>query len=178
MSNRRVLGFGLALISCLAAAAIVVPPLVAQSNDGVVANFTPGRVKVLHTGGSLPNSQYADLGRVTLPVGSWSITAHTVLLNESGGATGIDCYLVGPTGLSAVQAHGERELPGAKGSNIGELTLLTALTAPAGGNLDLMCKVSTAAADRRVFAQDTGIVAVSVNGATVGHAPAPALGSY
>src|SRR5579864_309241 len=178
MSKRRVFGFGLALTVCLAAAAVSVPPLVAQSNDGVIANFPPGRVKVLHTGGSLPNSQYADLGRITLPVGSWSITAHSVLLNYSGGATGVDCYLVGPSGLSTVQAHGETELPGAKGSNIGELTLLTALTTPAGGNLDLMCKASQKAADRKVFAQDTAIVAVSVNGASVGHTPAPALGSY
>ena len=178
MGKRRVFGFGLAFICCLIAAAVVVPSLVAQSGDGVVANFAPGRVKLLHTGGSLPNSQYADLGRLALPVGSWAVTAHTALLNFSGAATGVDCYLVGPNGVATVQAHTPMELSGAKGDNIAGLSLLAALTAPSGGNVDLMCKVSSRAADRKVFAQDTGIIAVSVNGANVTHTPPPALGSY
>ena len=178
MGMRRVVGLGFAVVSCLVAAAVVVPSLVAQPGDGVVANFPSGRVKLLHTGGSLPNSQYANLGRLTLPVGSWAITAHTVLLNFSGNATGVDCYLVGPSGMTTVQAHTPMELSGAKGDNIAGLTLLAALTAPSGGNLDLMCKVSNKSADHKVFAQDTGITAVAVSGATVMHTPAPALGTY
>jgi hypothetical protein len=177
MRNRRFV-LGLAFTFCLAAALVVVPPLVAQSADGVVANFTSGKVKLLHTGGSLPNSQYADLGRLTLPVGSWAVTAHTDLMNASGAPTGVDCYLVGPGGFSVVQAHTPIELPGAKGQNIKDLTLLAALTAPSGGSIDVMCKVSATTADRKVFAQDTGISAVSVSGATVTHTPAPALGTY
>jgi hypothetical protein len=177
MRKRRFI-LGLAFTFSLVAALVVVPPLVAQSGDGVVANFTPGKVKLLHTGGSLPNSQYADLGRLTLPVGSWAVTAHTALMNASGASTGVDCYLVGPGGFSAVQSHTPAELPGAKGQNMKDLTLLAALTAPSGGSIDLMCKVSEKGADRRVFAQDTAISAVSVNGANVTHTPAPALGTY
>jgi hypothetical protein len=170
--------FLLALVVACAGGAIAASSLGASTSDGVIANFAPGSVKLLHTGGSFPNSQYADLDRLKLPVGSWAITAHTVLLNRSGTPTGVDCYLVGPNGITAVQAHTPTELPAAKGTAIKDLTILSALTAPSGGNLDLMCKVSEKVAHMKVFAQDSAIMAVAVNGATVTHTPAPALGSY
>jgi len=161
--------------SCLIAAAIVTPSLVAQSSAGAIANFTPGRVKLLHTGGSQPNSQYADLGRLTLPVGSWAITAHTVLMSAAPTSTGVDCFLVVP---GAANVYTPIEITPNKGTNIKDLSFLSVTTTPNGGHVDLLCKVSERSADRRVFAQDTGIVAVSVSGASVTHNPAPPLGGY
>jgi hypothetical protein len=175
MSRSRAFTFAATVGASLATAAIVVPSLVAQPSSGAVANFTPGKVKLYHTGGSAPSSQYADLGRLTLPVGSWAITAHTVLLSQAPTTTGIDCYLT-PPGAPAV--HTPMELSNAKGENIKDLSLLSVTTAPNGGKVDLLCRVSTASADRKVFAQDTGIVAVSVSGATVSYNPAPAVGTY
>lgn len=175
MSKSRAFTFAAAVGVCLATAAVVVPPLVAQSSAGAVANFTPGAVKLLHTGGTIPNSQYADLGRLRLPVGSWAITAHTVLVSKAPTTTGVDCFLVVP-GPAAV--HTPMTLSNAKGQNVEDLSLLSVTTAPDGGNVDLLCKVGTPSADRRVFAQDTAIVAVEVSGATVTRNPAPPIGSY
>lgn len=174
MGKRRTFGLVGAVAVCFSIAAVMASNLGAQAADGSVANFTPGKVKLLHTGGSQPNGSYANLGRLTLPVGSWVITAHTVLVS-SAPPTGVDCYLLA---AGTAVSHTPLEILGAKNQNIQDLSLVSVTTAPSGGPVDLLCKVSNPAASRRVIAQDTSIVAVSVAGATVTHNPAPPFGSY
>jgi hypothetical protein len=175
MHTRRQLALALATGCCLAAAVFGASSLGAQSASGALANFTPGRVKIFHTGGSQPNSQYADLGRLALPVGSWAILAHTVLWSTAPSSTGVDCFLVA---ANASAVHTPMEIQPTKGDNIKDLYLNVVTTAPDGGHADLLCKVSNPAADRRVFAQDTSIMAISVSGTTLTHSPAPAPGTY
>jgi hypothetical protein len=172
MMNRRLLGLAVTLAGLATFAAIAVPRLSADAATGALANFTPGRVKLLETGGTQPNGQYADLGRLKLPVGSWVITAHTVLLASA--STGVDCFLVAPNAI----AHTPLEISSAKNENIKDLSATVVTTAPNGGNADLLCRVASKAADRKVLAQDTSLVAVSVSGATVTNNPAPAVGTY
>jgi len=172
MKNRRMLGLAGIVAASLAAAAIVVPIVGADSATGALANFTPGKVKLLQTGGEQPNSQYADLGRLKLPVGSWVIMAHSVLVASA--STGVDCFLVAPNAI----AHSPVEVSSAKNLNIKDVFASVATTAPNGGNADLLCRVSSKSADRRVFAQDTSLVAVAVSGTTVTSNPAPAFGTY
>lgn len=173
MIKRRVFLMGFSVAACAAAAGFSVAAFGADAS-GALANFTPGQVKLFHTGGTVPNSQYADLGRLTIPVGSFVIDAHTVLRSQAPGATGVNCYLVAPGDTG----HTSMELPSSKGDNINDLSATVVTTAPNGGNVDLLCDVSQRNADRLVFAQDTSIVAISVNGATVSHNAPPPVGSY
>jgi hypothetical protein len=174
MPRRRLIVFLVALAAGAAIAGFSVSSLSAQSASGALANFTPGQVKLFHTGGTVPNSQYADLGRLVLPVGSFVIDAHTVLRSQAPGPTGVNCYLVAP----GTQAYTPIEITPDKGQNIKDLYASVVTTAPNGGNVDLLCDVSQRNADRAVFAQDTSIVAINVSGATVTRNPAPAVGSY
>lgn len=173
MSKRRVFLLALAVAACAAATGFSVAAFGAAAS-GALANFTPGQVKLFHTGGTVPNSQYADLGRLVIPVGSFVIDAHTAIRSQAPGPTGVNCYLVAP----GATAYTPIEIPPNSGENIKDLSATVVTTAPNGGNVDLLCDVSQKSADRLVFAQDTSIVAIAVNGDTVSHNPPPAVGTY
>jgi hypothetical protein len=172
MSKQRVFVLALAAAACAATGWSI--SAFGADASGALANFTPGQVKLFHTGGTVPNSQYADLGRLVIPVGSFVIDAHTVIRSQAPGPTGVNCYLVAPGDTS----HTSMEITSAKGDNIKDLSTTVITTAPNGGNVDLLCDVSQRNADRLVYAQDTSIVAISVNGATISHNPPPAVGTY
>jgi hypothetical protein len=172
MSKQRVFVLALAVAACVSIGWSI--SAFAADASGALANFTPGQVKLFHTGGTVPNSQYADLGRLVIPVGSFVIDAHTVIRSQAPGATGVNCYLVAPGGT----AYTPMEITPNKGENIKDLSATVVTTAPNGGDVDLLCDVSQRNADRLVFAQDTSIVAIAVNGATVSHNAPPAVGSY
>lgn len=172
--RKRALIAVLATVVVAVGAGVAASELGAQSSDGAIENLTPTTVKLLHTGGSTPNSQYADLGRLTLPVGSWSVTAETTIRSQ-GPPTGVDCFLVAPNGQID---HQQIEITSTKNDNIADMAFGTVTNAPNGGSADLFCKVSNPSADRRVFADHTTLIGVSVSGVTSTRNPAPPLGTY
>ena len=170
MQKRRSLIAGFAIAGAIGGFALAGPAIVsADAPLGALANITPGLVRVLHTGGVQPNAQYADLGRLMLPVGSFVVTASTTLVSKAA-TTGVECFLKGPGGTLS---HVERSLSAGKGANVSGLLTSLVLNAPSGGNVDLLCRVTNPAADRKVSAQDTKIVAINVPGVTVTNNAAP-----
>ena len=194
MGKRRILLFAAVTAAALTAAAFLVPSLGAQSADGALANFTPGSVKLYHTGGTVPSSGYSDIDRLTIPAGAYSITGHAVIASHSSLATGVDCFLIYPgtqddpyalmPNLLTVPVNTqnvESSLAlGPSGSDNGtEAVSLAAVTTTAsGGNVDLMCRVTNPSADRDVWARDISVVATSVAGTTVTNNDPPAPGTY
>src|SRR5262245_61446059 len=172
--RKRVLIATLATVAAAVGAGVAVSALGADSATGAIENLTPSTVKLLHTGGSTPNSQYANLGRLTLPVGSWFISAHTTIRSQAP-PTGVDCFLVAP---NAQIDHQQLEITSTKNDNIAGMSFGTVTNAPNGGNAELFCKVSNSSADRRVFADHTALIGVAVSGVTMTRNPAPPLGTY
>lgn len=170
----KVLAVALVGAAAAAGAALSASALRAQSSEGAIENAVPGIVKLLHTGGSLPNGQYADLGRLTLPAGSWAVSAHTTIRSQGPG-TGVDCFLDAP---NVPMDHQQLEITNTKNENIKQMVFGLVTNAPNGGNVDLFCKVSNAAADRHVFGEHTALIAINVNGTTFSRNDAPALGTY
>ncbi len=194
MRKRRILLFAAATAASLTAAALIVPSLGAQSADGALANFTPGAIKLFHTGGTVASSGYSDIGRLTIPAGAYSLTGHAVISSRASAATGVDCFLVYPgtkddpyalppnllnlpADTQSVQSS--MTLGPANGDNNTEnLSLAAVTTSASGGNVDLMCRVANPSTDRAVWAQDVSIVATSVAGTTVTNNEPPAPGTY
>lgn len=194
MGKGRVLLFAAATAASLTAAAFIVPSLGAQSADGALANFTPGSIKLYHTGGTVPSSGYSDVGRLTLPAGAYSLTGHAVISSHASAATGVDCFLVYPgtqddpyaltpnllnLPANTQTVESSTTLGPAGGDNSSEnLSLAAVTTSASGGNVDLMCRVVNPSADRAVWAQDVSVVATSVAGTTVTNNEPPAPGTY
>jgi hypothetical protein len=194
MGKPRMLLFAAAAAAALTAAALIVPTLGAQPADGAIANFTPGSVKLYHTGGTVPSSGYSDVGRLTIPSGAYLLTAHAVIASDAATATGVECFLVYPgtqddpyaltpdlmsvpPGTQNVAAS--LTLGAKSGDNsTQDISLQAVTTSTSGGNVDLLCRVLEPGADRLVWAQDISVVAVSVAGATVTDNAPPAPGTY
>jgi hypothetical protein len=174
MKRHRLLIFAAVAASAIAAAAFAAPLFGADNGTGALANFTPGTTKIVHSGYTIPEpGHYSDIGRLTLPVGSWEITAHTVVQAQSSAptATAVECYITAP---NAQAGYAATDVGPTKGSDIGELTATTVSTAPNGGTADLLCRVN-AADSKLVYARATSVIAVSVDGSTVTFNPAPEL---
>jgi len=194
MRKPRILLFAAAAAASITAAVLVVPALSAQSADGALANFTPGSVKLYHTGGTVPSSGYADIDRLTIPSGAYSLTGHAVISSNASVATGVGCFLVYPGTQDDPYAlppnlidvppgtqstASSMTLGAANGDNsTKDLSLAAVTTTATGGNVDLLCRVTNPSADREVWAHDTSIVAVSVAGTTVTDNEPPAPGTY
>ncbi len=194
MGKPRILLFAAAAAASITAAVLIVPSLSAQSADGALANFTPGSVKLYHTGGTVPSSGYADVGRLTIPSGAYSLTAHAVISSSASAATGVECFLVYPgtkddpyalpPNLMNVPPNTQNvassmTIGSASGDNsMKDLSLAAVTTTATGGNVDLLCRVLNPSADREVWARDISIVAVSVAGTTVTNNEPPATGTY
>jgi hypothetical protein len=151
------------LVAGGAAAAILVANSFGAGGNGAVANFTPGSVKIQHSSNTAPAPAWSTVGTVTLPVGSWVVSAHTVVTLASTAPTGTDveCYLVAPNSQLGYTATG---LFPSKASNLRELSAQTVSDAPNGGTASLVCRVNSREDNKLAFAKQTSLIATSVEG--------------
>jgi hypothetical protein len=164
MVGRRRLTLCLLGASAVGAAALAAASFGA-SGTGAVATFSVGRNKIDYSGSTTPTSAYSDIGRLQLPVGSWVITAHTVVqLSPAAAGTVVECFLSAPNAQTGYTTAG---LSPAKGQDLAQLSAQTVSNAPNGGNADLVCRVNTRADGKLVKARATSIVGTSVDGASV-----------
>jgi hypothetical protein len=153
----------LAVLTAAITAAIVVTDSSGAGGAGAVANFTTNKVKIEQSGNSTPDAAWSTIGRVTLPVGSWVITAHTVATIASNAPTGTDveCYLNAPNATPGFTATG---LLPSKANDERELTTQTVGDTPNGGTASFVCRVNTVADNKLVLARETSVIATSVAG--------------
>ncbi|HVC88714.1 MAG TPA: hypothetical protein VNC40_14985 [Gaiellaceae bacterium] len=162
--NRRYV-FLATLVTFVAVAAVGAVSIGATSGSGAIANITPGNVKILAWHSTAPNpANWAHLGQLSLPVGSWLVTAHFDVYSQASIPTAVDCFLTAP---NAISGHDTIELGDAKGINGSSMSLLALTNAPNGGSADVYCRLTDTAADRKVFARSVIVAATSVDGVTV-----------
>ena len=165
----------LVLAATVAAVALVTASIVsADTSTGAISNLSPAKLKIVHTGGAVPNTSDSVIGRLTLPVGSWAIFADTSLYALGSPATDVQCWLTAP---NASPGFDETTMSGQSAvDSVRSLSLSTVTNAPDGGNVDLRCRVTNGAADRLIRERTTRITAISVPGVTSTENPPPALG--
>jgi len=194
MGKPRIVVVTVFAAAALTALALIVPSLDAQSADGALANFTPGLVKIHHTGGTVPSSGYTDLGRLAVPAGSFALTGHAVIYSDASAATDVDCFLVypgtpdgpavAPTNLSSATPQTQyvgsslRLGSGSSDDSMQDLSLNAVTTSTSGGNVDLLCRATDPAAGDLVWARDVSVAGISVAGTTVTDNEPPAPGTY
>jgi len=136
---------------------------------------SPTKVKIVHTGGTVPNTSYSVIGRLALPAGSYAITAKADVYSIAGTATGVECYLMGGNALADFD-NGSFSTAG-KGANEHTLSFALATTLASAGNVDLRCRATTIGGDRKVFGRDVRIMAITVNSVSSTETGAPSLGA-
>jgi hypothetical protein len=150
----------------VAAGAIATAALAATSfgagNTGAVSSFA-GKFKIEHSSNTTPTSAWSTIGHLSLPVGSWVISAHTVV-TLSGAApqgTDVECDLVATNAVMGYTATG---LMPARASDVRDLSAQTLSDMPNGGTASLVCRLNDRADSKLVLARGTSIIATSVAG--------------
>lgn len=154
------------VVGLIAAAAIATGVLAATSfgagSAGAVANFT-GKIKIEHSGSTTPSSAWSTVGHVSLPVGSWVVSAHTVVTLGSTAPEGTDveCDLIAPNAVMGYTATG---LMPTKANNVRDLSAQTVTNLPNGGTASLVCRLNDRADSKLAFARGTSLIGTSVAG--------------
>lgn len=154
------------IVGLVTAIAIATAALAATSfgagNAGAVASFS-GKFKIEHSSSTTPTSAWSTIGHVTLPVGSWVISAHTVvtLAGFAPQGTDVECDLTAPNAVMGYTATG---LTPTKGNDVRDLSAQTVANAPNGGTASLVCRLNDRADSKLALARGTSIIATSVAG--------------
>jgi len=154
------------IVGLVAAAAIGTGVLAATSfgagGTGAVASFT-GRIKIEHSSNVTPTSAWSTVGQVSLPVGSWVISAHTVvtLAGVAPEGTVVECDLTAPDAVMGYTATG---LLPTKANDVRDLSAQTVADMPNGGTAALVCRLNDRGDSKLVLARGTSIIATSVAG--------------
>jgi hypothetical protein len=157
------------LIVGLSAAAAIATGVLAATSFGAGAagavSHVSGTVKIQQSGDPVPSPGWSQVGSVDLPVGSWVITAHTVVTLGKTATQGtvVECDLVAPNAVDGYTATG---LLPSKASNIRDLSAQTVANMPNGGKAALVCRLNDKPDNKLGFAHQTSIIGTSVAGAS------------
>jgi hypothetical protein len=157
------------LIVGLAAAAAIATGVLAATSFGAGAtgavSHVSGTVKIQQSGNPTPSAGWSQVGFVDLPVGSWVISAHTVVTLASTAPQGtvVECDLTAPNAVNGYTATG---LLPAKANDIRDLSAQTVANMPNGGKAALVCRLNDKADSKLGFAHQTSLIATSVAGAS------------
>jgi hypothetical protein len=154
------------IVGLIATGALAAGVLAATSSGaggtGAVSRVS-GTIKIGHSGNTTPTSAWSEVGFVSLPVGSWVISAHTVVTLASTAPQGtvVECDLTAPNAVNGYTATG---LLPTKANDVRDLSAQTVADVPNGGKAALVCRLNDRADSKLAFAHQTSVIATSVAG--------------
>jgi hypothetical protein len=154
------------IVGLIATGGLVAGVLAATSfgagGTGAISSVA-GRIKIEHSSNITPTSAWSTVGHVSLPVGSWVISAHTVvtLASTAPEGTDVECDLVAPNAVMGYTATG---LLPTKANDVRDLSAQTVADMPNGGTASLVCRLNDRGDSKLVLARGTSIIATSVAG--------------